>query len=171
MQLSSPASLKLKIWHEISTILSPWKMYLLHGARLGLGVWHLTIPSVSFDALDSFSVQQISNECQLFQSSESCGANKWISRLSTSPHRAYMRTETKPTLLSPLNSPWAISSLLLGLHSVSRPCCSLFCILLFLKHTKLLPTSHAMHLLFLSRICSPPRCLCNWFLLIIKFSD
>lgn len=119
MQLSSPASLKLKIWHEISTILSPWKMYLLHGARLGLGVWHLTIPSVSFDALDSFSVQQISDECQLFQSSGSCGANKWVSRVSTSPHRAYMRTETKPTLLLPLNSPWAIPSLLLGLHSVS----------------------------------------------------
>ena len=49
------------------------------------------------------------------------------------------------------------------------PCCSLVCILLLLK---LPPTAHAMRLLFhLPRTCFPPRCLCNWFPLIIKFSD
>lgn len=61
MLLSSPSSLKLKIWHEISTTLSPWKMSLPHGA--GLGLW--AVDDLTFGVLDSLSVQRISSECQV----------------------------------------------------------------------------------------------------------
>ena len=61
MPLSSPGSLKLKIWREVSTTLSPWKMSPPRGA--GLGLW--AGDDLRFGVLDSLSVQRISSECQL----------------------------------------------------------------------------------------------------------